>query len=183
MAAGKTWSLNSKSGGLKSITIKNTGNDDLTINQTSRYIDDKLIKAAESENLNMTISYYNASKGSAGLDNVNLGDDITINVKVNNPTTFYHENLALNLRMPSGLELINPRINNQEPAPQGVQYQDYKDDRVYSFFELSPGSSLNLNFKTKAAFKGDFFMPVNQCEQMYRGDVFAKSSTGRLVIK
>ncbi|HMP28978.1 MAG TPA: hypothetical protein PKD85_05225, partial [Saprospiraceae bacterium] len=116
-------------------------------------------------------------------DSIRMGDDLTCSIAIKNPTNFTQEHLALNYRVPSGFELINPRLNNEDFAVRSINYQDYKDDRVYTFFSLNAGQTVYLTFKIKAAFKGNFFKPMVQCEHMYRGDIYAKTGTGRVFIK
>jgi uncharacterized protein YfaS (alpha-2-macroglobulin family) len=92
--------------------------------------------------------------------------------------------MALNTVMPSGLELLNPRLYETErnPVREEFLYQDFKDDRAYTFFILEPGKTKTFYFKAKAAFTGDFYMPVTRCENMYKGNIFASSASGRLII-
>ncbi|MFZ1748952.1 MAG: hypothetical protein WAU01_02120, partial [Saprospiraceae bacterium] len=62
-------------------------------------------------------------------------------------------------------------------------YQDYKDDRVYTFFNLQAGGSDVYTFRVKAAFTGDFYLPAVSCEHMYKGTVFSRTDTGRVSVK
>ena len=179
---GQSWDVKS-SAEVKSLVVSNTGGAEIFINQFERFIDKNVVKEKSESDLNTHITYYNSSKGNTGLDNLSLGDDITVSIQVKNPSIYRYEHLALNYRVPSGFELINPRVNNESYAVKDVNYQDFRDDRVYSFFELAPGQSLTLNFKVKAAFKGDFYLPVTQCEHMYRGDIYSRSGSGRVVIR
>jgi uncharacterized protein YfaS (alpha-2-macroglobulin family) len=181
--SGQIWKTFTEGNNSKAITVTNTGNKDLIINQYDRFIDTNLKKEFIERELKLNINYFNVTKGIAGLDSISLGDDLTCSVEIRNNSIFKYENLALNYRVASGFELINPRLNNTNYELESVNYQDFKDDRVYSFFELAAGQSVNLTFRVKAAFKGDFFKPMVQCEHMYRGDIFAKSATGRVVIR
>ena len=52
----------------------------------------------------------------------------------------------------------------------------------YAFFGLRPGGTEVFNFKAKAAFSGDFFMPAVSCEHMYNGDIYARMGTGRVSV-
>lgn len=168
----------------KKITVRNTGKGKLYLYQTDRYIDNNLAKKASAENLGVAIDYYNLTRKKQGLTGIMLGDDIQIHVRVTNPTALEVENLALNVKMPSGWELINPRIyeTNISDMTEKYTYQDFKDDRVYTFFGLAAGEGKSFTFRAKAAFTGDFFHPSISCEHMYKGSVNARTATDRMVV-
>ena len=168
----------------KPITIQNKGKGKLYVYQTDRYIDNNLSKAGESSNLGIKVDYYNATKKQSGISGVSIGDDIIINVTVSNPSAIEINDLALNLKMPAGWELINPRLYETSKTKTGeyFNYQDFKDDRVYTFFSLRPGSNQNYSFKAKAAFTGDFYMPSVSCEHMYKGTIYARTDTKRAMV-
>ncbi|MBK8055859.1 MAG: hypothetical protein IPK35_21965 [Saprospiraceae bacterium] len=168
----------------KPVTIQNKGKGRIYIYQMSRFIDNTLIKEGTSSNLNITTDYYNATTKQSGNSGAKQGDDIIITIRVNNPAATALNDLALNLKMPAGWELINPRLYETEIAKNkgNFTYQDFKDDRVYTFFGLRPGGTEVFNFKAKAAFSGDFFMPAVSCEHMYNGDIYARMGTGRVSV-
>lgn len=167
----------------KTITVQNTGKSKLYIYQTDRFIDNNLVKSGASENLGVSVDYYNQTRKKQGLTGTMLGDDITISVRVTNPSALSVNSLALNLKMPSGWELINPRLYETErPSQDKFTYQDFRDDRVYTFFDLGPGDSQTYFFRAKAAFTGDFYLPSVSCEHMYKGNTRASTSTGRTLV-
>jgi hypothetical protein len=164
----------------RKLTIKNTGVNDLYITQNNRFISDQLLEPAISSNLKLDTKYATVSGGD-GLS-CGLGDDIFITLTVTNVTALPMDHLALNLKMPAGWDLVNPRLYETGDLATNVTYQDYRDDRVYTYFRLKAGESKNLNFRAKAAFKGDFFMPSVVCEDMYDGKVFARSNSARVKV-
>lgn len=168
----------------KPVTIQNKGKGKLFVYQTDRYIDNSLVKDATSSNLGIKVDYYNATKKQAGTTGIRLGDDIIINITVSNPSALEISDLALNLKMPAGWELINPRLYETEinKSKNNFVYQDFKDDRVYTFLNLRAGGNESYSFKAKAAFTGDFYMPAVSCEHMYKGTVFAITDTKRVVV-
>ena len=54
----------------------------------------------------------------------------------------------------------NPRLYGTETNQDKFDYQDFKDDRVYTFFNLSANKNLSFTFKAKVAFSGNFFLPA-----------------------
>ncbi len=165
------------------ITIENKGASDLYVYQNSRFIPSELNLPATANSLGMTVTYTTAKGAPATI--ANLGDDIYINVQVSNPSGITIEDLALNVKSPSGWELINPRMYETSSGSRNEpwSYQDFRDDRAYTFFSLGAGQKANFQFRTKAAFKGDFYLPAVTCEHMYKGNINARSVSGRVVIK
>jgi uncharacterized protein YfaS (alpha-2-macroglobulin family) len=166
----------------KAITIENRGSGDLYVTQNDRFVSDKIETPAEQSVIKITSTI---TKTGGSLANIaKLGDDIFINVTVKNTTSAQINDLALNTKMASGWELINPRIYGTG-QDQGINftYQDYRDDRVYTFFNLNPGESQTFSFRAKVAYIGDFFLPAITCEHMYDGSIVAKTASSRVVVK
>jgi uncharacterized protein YfaS (alpha-2-macroglobulin family) len=167
----------------KPLTIQNTGKGRLYIYQSDRFIDNNLNKEAASSNLGISVDFNNATRHTSGTD-ASIGDDLFINIRVSNPSALEINDLALNLKMPTGLEIINPRLYETEVTKTNgsITYQDFRDDRVYTFFKLKAGGSEIFTFKAKAAFTGDFYMPAVSCEHMYKGSVYARTESRRVGI-
>lgn len=165
----------------KTYTVSNKGKTPIYVKQNSRYISSGITGGAMAENLNLSVLY----NGSSTPPSAGLGEDIVISVTVSNALSLEQNDLALNVKMPAGWELLNPRIYATESgntAP-GATYQDYRDDRVYTFFSLSAGANKTFSFKAKAAFAGDFLLPAVSVENMYKGDYRARTNISRAVVK
>jgi hypothetical protein len=79
----------------------------------------------------------------------------------------------------SGWEINNTRVNDIANAQEGssYEYQDIRDDRVLTYFQLLPGASKTYSFKFNAAYVGRFYLPAILCEAMYDSTVFARSAS------
>ena len=83
-------------------------------------------------------------------------------------------NLALAQKFPSGWEIQNDRLGREDFSyPAGVTYQDFRDDRVYSFFDLPAGQSVTITTGLTASYPGRFYLPAVSCEAMYDDTVSA----------
>lgn len=58
----------------------------------------------------------------------------------------------------------------------GIDYQDIRDDRVYSYFNLNAGKAVKLKVKLNASYIGKFYLPGILAEAMYDGDIKAFQS-------
>jgi uncharacterized protein YfaS (alpha-2-macroglobulin family) len=105
-----------------------------------------------------------------------VGTDLFLAVTVSHPgTRGPYANLVLSAVFPSGWEILNSRISD---LPSGTNrlfdYQDYRDDRIYTYFSL--GNSETKTFKTAlhATYSGKFYFPALVCEAMYDNSVYAR---------
>jgi uncharacterized protein YfaS (alpha-2-macroglobulin family) len=57
--------------------------------------------------------------------------------------------------------------------PAGITYQDFRDDRVYSFFDLGAGESVSVPVTLTATYPGRFYLPAVSCSAMYDASVSA----------
>ena len=84
------------------------------------------------------------------------------------------KDIALSERFPSGWEIKNERVYKTGFSyPAGITYQDFRDDRVYSFFDLAAGESVSVPLTLTATYPGRFYLPAVHCEAMYDHSVAA----------
>ncbi len=122
------------------------------------------------------------------------GQDYTLNVNVTNTGTAALKHIALSTLVPSGMEIgttdaatstpaTNEGSENTEaptPAPaaanSGISYQDVRDDRVLSYFDLAAGETRSIKVRLNAAFLGGFYFPAISSEAMYQPNIRARSA-------
>ena len=93
---------------------------------------------------------------------------------ITNTGSAYASDLALAQKFPSGWEIQNDRIGKENYSyPAGVTYQDIRDDRVYSFFDLGAGQSVTITTGLTATYPGKFYLPAVSCEAMYDDKISA----------
>ena len=71
-------------------------------------------------------------------------------------------------------------MNNSDQQNQELEYQDIRDDRVYSFFDLGYKESKTIKTRLTAAYAGRFFLPPYVAEAMYDNEIQA-NNTGQWV--
>lgn len=103
------------------------------------------------------------------LNNIKLGDKLFFEVKLYSNKKI--ENVAVNIQIPSGLELINSRLNKAnnstfENTNYNPDYEDFRDDRFLTF--LTTNKSLTKFYiPVSAVTKGEFIYPASYVEAMY----------------
>ena len=129
---------------------------------------------AVSNHLKMSVSYTDENGNAIKVDTLSRGRAVYAVVTVTNPGSAALKDLALNHKFPSGWEIQNERLYSQAVNyPAGVSYQDIRDDRIYSFFDLGAGASVTVRTKLIAAYPGRFYLPAVSCGAMYDASVSA----------
>jgi len=135
---------------------------------------DQTVKAS---NLQIEVEYQSMNGQALDVSKLNQGTDFMAIVTVKNPGTFGDiENLALTQIFPSGWEIRNTRLEDIQSAHDLSQpdYRDYRDDRVYSYFDLNRGKHKKMVVLLNASYTGRFYLPATSCEAMYNSSVSAR---------
>lgn len=128
--------------------------------------------------LKFDISYQTLGGKKLDPTAIQQGTDFVALVKVSNPgKRGKYEEMALHQVFPSGWEIINTRM--YAAFSQGTNiaaYQDIRDDRVYTFFDLGAAQSKTYKVFLSAAYAGRFYMPNQSCEAMYDHSIYANKA-------
>lgn len=129
---------------------------------------------------------YNDSYGkSIDISNLKQGTDFTATVRITNlNSTENYTDMALTHIFPSGWEIRNERLFRQDDGAtdRTITYQDIRDDRILTYFDLPAGKSKEIVVKLTASYSGSFILPAVQCEVMYSPSVQARSKAGRVKV-
>ncbi len=123
--------------------------------------------AAASNGLKLEVSYQTLKGQPVDVASIVQGTDFVCVVKVTNTASRRLEGLALNQMFAAGWEIHNARLNGDALLGEKPDYQDIRDDRVYSFFNLNKGASITLKTMLNASYKGTFYLPTIEVEAMY----------------
>jgi uncharacterized protein YfaS (alpha-2-macroglobulin family) len=85
--------------------------------------------------------------------------------------------MAVNQVFPSGWEINNLRLDEAENRLSGDKptYQDIRDDRVYTYFDLNPGQRKTFRVLLTATYGGTYYLPGVNCEAMYDKNIYART--------
>ncbi|RPI76634.1 MAG: hypothetical protein EHM45_12350, partial [Desulfobacteraceae bacterium] len=132
-------------------------------------------KAAE-EGLSIEVDYVSPEGQTIDPSKLEQGTDFiaAVTVKHNGNKGAYYQ-LALSHLFPSGWEIRNTRmIPGASAATEAFHYQDIRDDRVYTYFDLDPGKRKTFKVFLTAAYLGRFYMPLVSVEAMYDATIHAR---------
>jgi uncharacterized protein YfaS (alpha-2-macroglobulin family) len=149
------------------VTLKNTGKSTLFVKVMVEGIPLVGDQSAKSKDLSMKIVYKDMNGQKIQPDKLTQGMDFFAEVTVTNPGKkgFYKE-MTLNQIFPSGWEIHNARMDGTTAAG-AARYQDIRDDRVYSYYELGQGDSKTFRIQLNATYLGKFYLPTVYSEAMY----------------
>ena len=187
----KEISTSPKSG---TVAVKNQGKGALSVDLITRtqLLNDTL--PAISDNLRMDIRYASMDGKPMSVNDIRQGTDFTAIASISNTSgTTDYTNLALTHIIPAGWEVYNERMPVPEAEPQETTdssgnvsgqytYQDIRDDRVLTYFNLRRGETKIFTIRLQATYAGNFILPAVQCEAMYDVNVQARSKAGRTTV-
>ena len=98
------------------------------------------------------------------------------------PFEFRYEEMALDQIFPSGWEVTNSRMTDVSYFSNSArpEYQDFRDDRVISFFDIYPAKQQIYRVQLTASYPGRYYLPSLSCEAMYDDRIYARHA-GRWV--
>ena len=129
-------------------------------------------------NLNINVSYTDTDGVPVDPTRLAQGKEFIAVVSVSNPgTRGVYKNLAINQIFPSGWEINNLRLDDAESRISGdvPTYQDIRDDRVYTYFDLTPGQQKTFRVLLTASYAGSYYLPSVSCEAMYDHGIYART--------
>ncbi len=175
------------------VSVKNQGKGALSVDLITRtqLLNDTL--PAISDNLRMDIRYANLNGTPLSVNDIIQGTDFMAITSISNISgTSDYTNLALTHIIPSGWEIYNERMvapETENAAADGsgqsvskYSYQDIRDDRVLTYFNLRRGETKVFTVRLQASYAGNFILPAVQCEAMYDVNVQARSKAGRTIV-
>ena len=130
-----------------------------------------------SSNITMSVTYTNLDGDPIDVRNLYQGTDFIAIVKLrHNSTTFYTlKNVALTQIFPSGWEIINSRMYaTQLGETSYFDYQDIRDDRVLTYFEMYKNSEYTYKVMLSASYAGEYYLPAVVAETMYDNSNYAR---------
>ncbi|MCX7023833.1 MAG: MG2 domain-containing protein [Spirochaetes bacterium] len=181
-------------GNAGSVNVRNDGGAALYLRLVAKGTPKPGNEVPSSNGLGLDVRYEDMDGNDVDPDDVDTGQDLVAFITVSNMSVPKAAgNLALTLRTPSGWEIANYRVSDV-PGPEGegdgkegdydeygnwlpsarkpevklFDYQDIRDDRIYTYFDLKgPGDSRTFKFFMNKTYQGIFYLPAITVEAMY----------------
>lgn len=159
------------------INFTNKGQGQLYVRLVSRT--QPLVDTAEPKNdgINLYVKYVDENNNEIDVKSLRQGTEFYANVVIQNVSGEAITDLALNQIFPSGWEIFNNRLFNAGAnSSTSFNYQDIRDDRVMTFFNLGYGYSTAVKVRLQAAYCGRFYLPAVSSEAMYNPRTQSRTS-------
>lgn len=155
--------------------IKNKGNSTLFIKIVIEGIPLVGDQSSSANNLKLTVKYRDMNGKEIKPDKLTQGMEFKAEVTVFNPgKKGIYKEMALTQIFPSGWEIHNARMDGgEETLP--FRYQDIRDDRIFTYFDLAPQASKTFTVQLNATYLGKFYLPTVYAEAMYDYSISAKA--------
>lgn len=142
---------------------------------------------AYANGLSLAVSYTDQNGRAVNIADMQQGTNFIAVVTVKNPTARGINNLVLTEIFPAGWEILNTRFLNDgatDKTATGINYQDIRDDKVYSYIDYLPsGRQVTVKINLCAVYPGRFYLPPVYCEAMYDNLVRANTEGKEVVVE
>ena len=133
---------------------------------TAKGLPEEGAEPALAEGLVLSAEYRDMDGNAVDPASLKAGDDMEIRITLRNSSAQAVPEVALVALLPASWEIINYRLAGAEGDP-GFKYQDIRDDRVMSYYDLGRGQSKTLSFRVNRAYEGNYFRPAIHAYAMY----------------
>ena len=179
-----TETLLDKAASSASLELKNTGKSTLFARLVAEGIPAEGKEEAYANGLTLAVSYMDHDGHPVNTSALQQGTNFTAVVTVANSSPRGYSHLVLTEVFPAGWEILNTRFltgGTVDNRVTGVNYQDIRDDRAYSYIDYLPaGKQVTVRINLCAVYPGRFYLPPVYCEAMY--DHLVRANTeGKMV--
>jgi len=152
--------------------FKNTGEKAVTVLISNSGISKKGEEKNSSNGLEMSVVYLDKDAKNIDITKIKQGSNFIAKVTVKNTTKRKLKNLVLSYKVPSGWQIHNTRYVDGGSSLD-VDYQDIRDDRVYTYFSMTGYDMKEFSINLNASFLGKYYQPATVVESMYDNKISA----------
>jgi alpha-2-macroglobulin len=133
-------------------------------------------ETAGASGLSLDVRYLTPDDRPLDPSRLGQGTDFKAVVKVTNGGVRGHvPNVALAHVVASGWEVRNDRLDpSRARRTSPFDYQDVRDDRIYTYFDLRAGETKTIEVALNASYLGRFYAPMVTVEAMYDATLNAR---------
>jgi hypothetical protein len=162
-----------------SYTVRNTSAVPVNFSATVTGTPIRFDVSAYSQNLDLQVRYQNLAGQAISPNTIEQGEDFEVQVTLTRQgNAFGYEQMALSYLFPVGWELLNSRLTDtpDEGASDYFEHQDIRDDRVYTYFNMTSSNTLTFTFRFNATYAGKFYAPAIEATDMYNHEIKARTA-------
>jgi uncharacterized protein YfaS (alpha-2-macroglobulin family) len=159
-----------KGAAIGNVAVTNSGSGVLFARIILEGIPETGDQTAADNDLKVDIRYTTMQGAALDISKLEQGNDFIAEVEIANPgTRGEYAQMALSQIFPSGWEIHNTRMEEAESTVKSSYptYQDIRDDRVYTYFNIPAAQKKTFRIVLNAAYVGRYYLPTVYCEAMY----------------
>ncbi len=128
---------------------------------------------AISEGLGLSVEYLDMNGYAVDPTELAMGEDMEVKLTVSNKSSALVSEVAVVHILPASWELVNTRLSEASASSRSsssqsqFKYQDIRDDRVMTYFNLARGENKVIRFVVTRAYGGSYFIPAIHAYAMY----------------
>ncbi|MDB9932659.1 MG2 domain-containing protein [Flavobacteriales bacterium] len=154
------------------VTLQNNGDGLLYVRVVKEGIPIESNDLNSESGITMNVNYLDMDGKTINPTSIKQGTDFKMKVTIyNTGSGGYLREMALSQIFPSGWEIHNSRMSNSSTSfnkeNSSYDYQDIRDDRVYTYFSLGIGKTKTFVVNLNATYDGKYYLPSILCEAMY----------------
>ena len=162
------------------LSFKNLTPNGLYFRLINQGIPLNIVDTLKSDQISLNVTYLDMDGDEIYVDEIEQGTDFVCRVNVQNKSNKTLEEMALTNVFPSAWEIYNDRLNgNTISRSNSFEYQNIRDTKVYTYFDIKPNNFLTFVFNLNASYTGDYYLPPVHVEAMYDAEISTMSNYGR----
>lgn len=158
------------------ISLQNTGKSKLFIRINTKGVPAQNEVKEYSNQLIIKVNYFTMTGEPLNPTKIKQGTDFKCEVEIQNPTKKVYKELAISQLVASGWEILNPRMD-LENYVSAARYQNFRDDRIYSYIDLGALATKKIVIPLNATYLGRFYLPGIYGEAMYDNTIKASTAS------
>ncbi|WP_039916794.1 alpha-2-macroglobulin family protein [Cellvibrio mixtus] len=172
------------------VSVRNDHDVPIRVLVSNRGIPANLQEEPGGNGLNLSVNFLTLDNKPLSVEQLPQGQDfvaeVTVQGEFDKLLTSNIENIALTAVVPSGWQIRNERLEGAQ-MPKGIDYIDFRDDRVLAYYSLwrdyywnyryqdRNQTSITLRIILNASYAGKFYLPGWHTSAMYNEKIYAKS--------
>jgi uncharacterized protein YfaS (alpha-2-macroglobulin family) len=159
----------------RTLAVTNTEASTLYVNVYRRGVPAAGVETPSSEGLSIDVRMRDMKMNGIAIDKMTQGLDLVAEVRVKNLTPSRLRNLVLTHLVASGFQIKNPRFAGEAGTAAVADYQDIRDDRIFTYFGLEAGQEKLFLVILNASYRGRYYQPGLAVEAMYDAGLHANT--------
>ncbi|MCE2733931.1 MAG: MG2 domain-containing protein [Flammeovirgaceae bacterium] len=162
----------------ESVSITNKGTGLVFVRVIAEGIPARGEEQEEKSNLELYVNYTDKKGNAINPQLIEQGTEFVAEVTIKHGgRSGAYQNMALTQIFPGGWEIVNDRMEQTDVSVKQdyFSYQDIRDDRVYTFFDIGYNYQKKYKVNLIATYAGTYYLPGASCEAMYDKGIYART--------